>query len=390
MPQPSFRSFIGVAKDSVNTTLSAATAAGATSIPIVGTSVPASYTIFFVDGPNSESRAVTAGGGTSTLTVSATTYAHNANTYIYAQATASIGPTDYFPITALEFHDVYQQLDDKGYRGSAVEQYNRVQGAVNSEITLGGDLYTDTIGYLLGGVFGATDYTGGTPNTHAFSVKNTSDTQPTPFVLYDFDVVNTRSFAGSKIDELAFKLDPAGLVTWTAKARGYTSGVVATPTQSYSTVNASPAWQASATIGGTAVLTVVTADITIKRQVAPIWTLQGIQNPYKIFLGPLVATGKLVIVMEDDTQLLNYLQASQPSLDLTLTNGTGATQQYFQIHSTKCNYDDAIPKQVGKPYIELEVPFTMLANTTDATVAGTGYSPCKVTIKNTKASGTWQ
>lgn len=390
MPNPSYRSFIGVAKDSVNTTLSAAVAVGATSIPIVGTGVAASSTIFFVDGPNSESRAVTAGGGTSTLTVAATTFAHAANTYIYAQLTASIGPVDYIPVTSLEFHDVYQQLDDKGYRGSAVEQYNRIQGAVNTEISLGGDLFSDTAGYLLGGIFGATDFTGGTPNTHAFSVKNTGDTQPTPFVWYDFDVVNTRSVAGSKLEELDFKFDPSGLITWTAKARGYTSGVVANPTASYTTVTPAPAWQCSATIGGTSVLTVVSADVTIKRQIAPIWTLQGIQNPYKIFLGPLSVTGKMTIVMEDDTQLLNYLNASQPSLDLTYTAGTGSSQQYFQLHFTKCNFDDATPKQVGKPYVELDVSWTGLANTTDATTAGSGYSPMKATIKNTKATGTFQ
>lgn len=390
MPQPSFRSFIGIAKDSVNTTLSAAVAVGATSIPVVGTSIAASTTIFFVDGPSSESRAVTAGGGTSTLTVAATTFAHPANTYVYAQLTASLGPTDYFPVTSLEFHDVYQQLSDKGYRGSAVDEYNRIQGPVNSEITLGGDLYTDTIGYMLGGIFGAVDFSAGTPNQHDFSVKNTGDTQPTPFVLYDFDVVNTRSFAGTKFEELAFKLDPAGLVTWTAKARGYTSGVVANPTQSYSTVGASPAWQVQATIGGTALLTVVSADITIKRAIQPIWTLQAIQNPYKIFLGQCSASGTLTFVMEDDTQLANYLNQSQPSLDLTLTAGTGATQQQFKLHFTKANFDDATPKQVGKPYIELTVPFTAIANTTDATTAGTGYSPLKATIKNTKSTGTYQ
>jgi tail tube protein len=390
MPQPSFRSFIGIAKDSVNTTLSAAVAVGATTLPVVGTGIAASTTVVIVDGPLSEVRAVSGGGGTSSLTVAALTNAHPANTYVYAQLTASVGPTDYFPVTSLEFKDNYAQLDDKGLRGSNVDTYNRIQGTVNSEISLGGDLYTDTIGYLLGGIFGATDFTGGTPNTHAFSVKNTGNGQPTPFVLYDFDVTNTRAFAGSKFSELAFKLDPAGLVTWTAKGMGMSSAVVSNPTASYSTVTASPAWQAAATIGGTAVLTVVSADVTIKRELDAIQTLDGTQNPYSIFQGRCSASGSMTIVMEDDTQLLNYLSASQPALDLTLTTGTGASQQYFQLHFTKCNYDSAVPKQGGKSYIELDIAFTGVANTTDATTAGTGYSPLKATIKNSKATGTFQ
>jgi len=359
-------------------------------VPVVGTGIAASTTIFIVDGPLSESRAVTAGGGTSSLTVSALTSAHPANTYVYAQLTASVGPTDYFPVTSLEFSDKYDQLDDKGLRGSNVEVYNRVQGVVNSEISLGGDLYTDTIGYFLGGIFGATDFSGGTPNTHAFSVKNTTTGQPTAFVLYDFDVVNTRAFSGAKFSELQFKLDPSGLVTWSAKGMAMSSAVVTTPTASYSTVTASPAWQAVATIGGTSLMTVVSADFTIKRQLDIVQTLDGTQNPYAIFTGPCGVSGSMTIVMEDDTQLLNYLNASQPALDLTLTTGTGATQQYFQVHLTKCNYDSAVPKQTGKSYVELDVAFTGIANTTDATTAGTGYSPAKVTIKNSKATGSYQ
>ena len=390
MPNPSFRSFVGIAKDSINTTLSAAVAVGATTLPVVGTGIAASSTVFIVDGPLSESRTVTAGGGTSSLTVSALTNAHAANTYVYAQLTASVGPANYIPVTSLEFQDKYTQLDDKGYRGSNVDSYNRVQGVVNSEISLGGDLFTDTVGYLLGGIFGASDFTSGTPNTHAFSVKNTGNGQPTPFLIYDFDVTNTRVFSGSKLSELAFKLDPSGLVSWTAKAQGMTSAVVSNPIQSYTNVNASPAWQAAATIGGTAIPTVVSADVTIKRANDVVQTLDGTQNPYSIFVGPCSASGSMTLVMEDDTQLLNYLQASQPSLDLTLTTGTGATQQYFQLHFTKCNFDSAVPKQTGKSYIELDVAFTAVANTTDATTAGTGYSPLKATIKNALATGTYQ
>lgn len=390
MPLAAFKSFVGVAKDSIFTTLSAAVAAGATTVPVVGTSIPASSTIFIVDGALSENRAVTAGGGTSSLTVAALTNAHPANTYVFAQLTASVGPTDYIPITSLEFDDAFAQLDDKGYRGSNVDTYNRMQGTVNSEFSLGGDLFTDTIGYLLGGIFGATDFTGGTPNTHAFSVKNTTNCQPTPFVIYDYDGVNARAFSHAKFEELDFKLDPAGLVTWTAKGRGYTSSIVSTPTPSYSTVPPSPAWQAVATIGGTSLMTVVSANVNLKRAMDVVQTLDGTQNAYEIFVGEMSATGTLTVVMEDDTQLNNYLQASQPSLDLTLTNGTGATQQYFQLHFTKANYDKATPKQTGKSYVEIDIPFTGVANTTDATTAGTGYSPLKATIKNTKATGTFQ
>jgi len=42
---------------------------------------------------------------------------HPGFTYVYAQPTASVGPTDYIPVTGdPDFMDAYTQLDDKGNR----------------------------------------------------------------------------------------------------------------------------------------------------------------------------------------------------------------------------------------------------------------------------------
>src|SRR5882724_12550778 len=172
MPAASYASLLGVARET-GTTLAAAVAAGATTVTIVGTGVPASSTIFIWDGPLSESKNVSAGGGTSTLTVAALTNAHPANVYITSQLTASLGPTDYIPLTSIEPEDMYAPLDDKGYRGSVGDVYNLVQGPAHSEFSLGGDVFADTIGYAIGGILGATDFTGGSPNIHAFAAKTT-------------------------------------------------------------------------------------------------------------------------------------------------------------------------------------------------------------------------
>jgi hypothetical protein len=40
----------------------------------------------------------------------------------------------------------------------------------------------------------------------------------------------------------------------------------------------------------------------------------------------------------------------------------------------------------SQEYVQLDIAFKGVANTTDATAAGTGYSPVKVTIKNQKAT----
>jgi hypothetical protein len=389
MPLATYRSFLGLAKDASATTLAAAVASGATTVTIVGTGVPASSTIFIWDGPLSESRAVTAGGGTSTLTVAALTNAHPAGVYITSQLTASVGPTDYIPVTSIEPEDMYAPLEDKGYRGSVGDVYNFIQGPAHSEFSLAGDVFADTIGYFIGGVLGATDFTGGTPNTHAFSAKNTGDTQPTAFTLYDFDAATCRAYAQSRFSDVSFKFNNEGLLTWTAKATGVASGIVATPTVSFSTVAPLATWIGVVTIGGTVVTTLVDADLGIKRPVLAIQTLDSTQHPYKIWSSaPVSVDGKLTFVMEDETELLRMLNNTQPSLDILFSTGTGASQQQIQFHCTKVAYRTAKVNR-GQDYVQLDVAYQGVANVTDATTAGTGYSPIKVTTKNTKATGTY-
>jgi Phage tail tube protein len=390
MPLATYRSFLGVAKETAGvTSLTAAVAAGATTLTVSNTSVPASSTVFIWDGPLSESKNVSAGGGTTTLTVAALTNAHPAGVYVTSQLTASLGPTDYIPLTTIEPEDMYIPLDDKGYRGSVADVYNLVQGPAHSEFSIGGDVFADTIGYAVGGILGATDFTGGTPNTHAFSVKNTSDTQPTSFTLYDYDAATTRGYASSRFTNLSFKFNNEGLLTWTAKATGMASGIVATPTPSFSTVAPLAAWIGVVTIGGTVVTTLIDGDFNIARPVNAIQTLDSTQHPYKIWASaPVTVDGKLTFVMEDETELLRMINNTQPSLDILFSTGTGASQLAIQFHCTKAAYRTAKINR-GQDYVQVDIGFNGLANTTDATAAGTGYSPTKVTIKNSKATGSY-
>lgn len=391
MPKPTFRSFLGVAKDAIHTTLSADHNAGVTTINIVGTGVPASHTIVIVDGPLTEVRAVSAGGGTSALTVAATTNPHKANTYVYAQPTASVGPADYIPVKgdSLKLEDKIVQLADQGLRGSNVDQYGNVQGPRHNEWSFAGDVFVDTFGYLLGALLGAVDFAGGTPNTHTFANKNTGDGQPTPLLLHDFNAINTRVVAAALVEELALKFDPMGKLEYTAKGKGLASGVVTTPTPSYSTLTPVPTWLGLTSVGGSSLLTLVGADLALKRAVAAIHSQDGTQDPYAIFGGALAVEGKVAFVMEDDTQLNNYLNNSQPAVLLTFTRGAGASQEQLQLQMTKANYESSSVNR-GKEWVEVELAVKGIANTTDANTAGTGFSPIRAVLKNAKATGTYQ
>lgn len=390
MPNANMRTYVAVAKDKLNTTLSASVAAAAVTVPVVdATGITNTSTIVIVDGTLTETRAVSAVAGNN-LTVAALTNAHPGNTYVYAQPTASLGPTDYLPITGSpSFEDTIAKHPDKGYRGSNVEDYASVDGTWHSQLDFSGDFFPDTFGYLLGCILGATDFTGGTPNTHAFSGNNVGNGQPLAYAFYFFDVVNTRVYSGARIEELVIKLDPAGLITYACKAKGQPSGIVANPTPSFSSLLPVGAWRAAATVGGTLTGTLITAEINIKRNVTPVQTQDGTQGPYRVFGGALSCSGKATFIMEDDTVLLNYMNNTQPSLLFSFRQGSGASQVGLDLQMTKANYETAKPVLGGNEMFEVEVTFNALANTTDATTAGTGFSPIKATLLNAKATGTY-
>lgn len=395
MPQPSWRSWVGLSKDVTPTFLTAAVASGATSIPVSGTNVPASATITIVDGPLTESRAVSAGGGTSTLTVTALTNAHSAGAYVTWQLTASVGATDYIPLTSFSWQDNQAQLKDQGLRGSAAMEFGNVAGVRSGVATFSGDVFPDTFPYWVGGVTGAVDFAGGTPNVHTFALKNTTDTQPTPFVgwVYVPGEAQARVLAGLKVEELQINYDPAGLLTYAAKAQAWASGIGPAPAgtaPTYSALTPYYSWGVQASISGSNVAYVNKATVIIKRPANPIFTLQNVQDPYKIWTGPQTCEGTMEMVFEDATQYNNFMNNSQPAVLLTFTP-TGANPATIAVQMTKCNFESFVHNQTDPAgYIKATVAFRGLANTTDANTAGTGYAPVRVTCKNSVATGRYQ
>jgi hypothetical protein len=400
MPIHAYKSYVGLAADRVNAMLTSAITTAAVSLPLqntVGTTgtlttTGATYSAIIVDGVNTETVACSGNLTAGAIACGATANAHPANVYVYFQLTASIGPTAYIPLEKFDPVDTYAQLLDESYRGSAVKTVGAVAGMRTSAFDLSGAVFADTVGYLLGGVFGSEDFTAGTPATHAFGVLNTaaSQFQPVPYVLYNFDGYNTRIFAGGKFTDLTLTLDPTKLMMYTAKFMGRASGVVTTPTVSFSTLTTVPSWTGAMTIAGAVTLKCLTFDITFTREESEeIPTLLGIQDPYSVFVGPLTAKGKVTYVKEDDTQLANYFNETQPAIVISSAQGTGGTATALNVQMTKCNYNTAKVGMQGKSYVTEEIDYEGIANTTDATTAGGGLSPAKVTLKNVVATGVY-
>lgn len=307
-----------------------------------------------------------------------------------------VAPTDFIPVTSSKLKPVDvigELLADNMAQGSLVKDYAYVQGRSNSTYDFGGPVYPDTIGYMLGGVLGSVTTTGSTaPYTHTISLKNASstgaDAQPTAFTLTDFYAANVRAYAGIQFSDFSMKFTSDGLLEYDAKGTGYLSQTASTPTPSFSSVLPTPVWYATVSIGGSTISNVVDGNIDMKRPVTPIFGLANTKDPYQVFLGALETTGKIKFVMENDTQLTNFLTNTQPAITLNWSQGTGASATQIQFTLTKGAYTAAMIDR-SKDFVEIEVDVRSIANTTDAGSTG-GYSNIKWVLQNAKAANTYQ
>ena len=307
----------------------------------------------------------------------------------------AVTATDFVPITLNSFKPVemINELFDNGIRGSMVENYNYVQGRRHTEIDFGGPVFADTIGYWLAGVLGDVTTTGSTaPYTHAIALKNSvgasGDAQPKALTITDYYSANIRQFPGCQVHDFELTFNADGMLEYTAKVTGYPSATTTAPAPSFSTVLPTQVWTGAVTVGGTSISNSTTGSVKLTRKVEPIFGIANTQAPYSVFVGALEVTGKITFVMENDTQLTNFLSNTQPALTFNWSTGTGATATQVSLTATKSAYTTGVVVR-DKDYVEVTVEFNSLGNTTDVGTTA-GYSPVKFTLQNAKPSGTYQ
>ena len=183
--------------------------------------------------------------------------------------------------------------------------------------------------------------------------------------------------------DFTLKFNSEGLLEYDAKAMGWISSTATTPTPTFTTVTPTPVWTGTVTVGGTSISNAVDGEVSIKRPVTPIYGIANTQNPYQIFVGATEVTGKISFVMENDTQLTNYLTNTQPALVFNFSQGTGSTATQIQFTATKGAYVVGDITR-GKDFVQVEIQFNAQGNLTDAGTVG--YSPIKWVLKNAVAS----
>jgi hypothetical protein len=306
----------------------------------------------------------------------------------------AVAPTDFIPVMkdALKPVDIVDPLYDTGLRGSNVLNYNYIPGRTRSTVDYGGAVFADTVGYAIAGLLGEVATTGASaPYTHDITLLNSlavgGDVQPISYTLTDFYAVDVRSYPGCQFSDFSLKFNADGMLEYDAKSTGWSSEVVATPTPSFSTILPTPVWRGTVSVGGSVLATAMTGNIDMKRPATPIYGIASTQDPYQVFLGPLEVTGKITFVMEDDSQLLNFLNNTQPALVFDWNYGTGAAEVQISATLTKGAYTTGVIER-GEDFVQVSVDFNAQSNTTDAGASG-GFSPISWTLQNAKPSGTY-
>jgi hypothetical protein len=306
----------------------------------------------------------------------------------------AVAPTDFIPVSkdSLKPVDIVDPLFDTGLRGSNVLNYAYIQGRTRSTVDYGGAVFADTVGYAIAGLLGSVATTGASaPFTHTVSLRNSLtsdvDVQPISYTLTDFYAVDVRSYPGCQFSDFSLKFNADGMLEYDTKTTGFASATVADPTPSFSTVLPTPVWRGTVSIAGSQVTTAMSGNIDMKRPVTPIYGISNTQNPYQVFLGPLEVTGKITFVMENDSQLLNFLNNTQPAIVLNWSYGTGAALVQLQATITKGAYTAGVIER-GEDFVQVTIDLNGQSNTTDAGSSG-GYSPIKWVLQNAKASGTY-
>jgi len=166
---------------------------------------------------------------------------------------APVAATAFIPVKKLEPDNKPVKLYDESWKGSMVEITGVQAGVQSAELSLGGNVYADTVGWFLAGMLGDVATTGASaPFTHTMALLNSGNGQPTSYTLTDTDPLSTRQYASCRFSELTLKWDAAELLTWEGKAIGWTGATASAPTSSFSTIPPVPAWALTATIGGVA------------------------------------------------------------------------------------------------------------------------------------------
>ena len=295
-------------------------------------------------------------------------------------------PVALLPWSALQPADSNTLLLDASWRGSAAGTVGAETGVQESALSLSGPVYADSIGHLLAGALGDLSYTPGTPNLWAMALLNSGAQQPASYTVSLSDVTGLLQWPGCKVASLQLSFNSGALLAWQAKLAGQPSigpGSLVMPAQSAESVR--PGWIGACTVGGSSEPRLISADVTLTRQIEAKRNATGQQAPWLQRTGLLTVNGHIDVAILSDTYRATFLSGSSTSLDLNFQAGSGAALRQLRLHCSQVVWTTLARGYAGK-WVDVTASFEAVANTSDAGASG-GLSPVKVTLQNAVPSG---
>lgn len=199
--------------------------------------------------------------------------------------------------------------------------------------------------------------------THTF--KQSNNRQPS-YSLTDFDVVESRGYAGCVLEELGIKIDPKAVVSLTTKWQGYPSASQANPVTSFTKAQPLLGWQWTMTNAGASSNRGISLDWSIKREVESIHASTGTQAPEEVFPGALTLEGTYKARFDGNTDLLLYLNYIQSPVSCVITQPVTPTQMgaSLTITTSQGGFSTGKTNRTGK-YIDADFSILGINNTTD-------------------------
>lgn len=235
------------------------------------------------------------------------------------------------------------------------------------------------------------------PFTVAQSLLNSGgvsgQAQPSTLTIVDQNWVTAgtgaRAYPGACLEELTIKADPGSLFGFDAKAQAFPSAPAATGVGQLaaSAVLPNAGWKLTTSLAGSPVGNVESVELTIKRALEVVNTVDGTQAPLTIRRGVLDVSGKMTIVAADESPLLAYLAQNNIPLSVALDNGAvGAGQLHTQLDVPAARYISPTKINRGKESVSFDVawqsiPGSSAAGSSAAGASG-GVSPIRATSIN--------
>lgn len=300
-----------------------------------------------------------------------------------AYGVAATTPTVWFPMTDPKWEPHIAQFKDDSLRGDMAANHGQVPGMRYDTLDFSNYFLTDVMFQDHLNVLGYPDaVTGsGDPYTHATSLLNTSNGQPTSWTLWLSNGAECWQMTGCHLGNVGVEIPAEGLAKITKQWMGLPAQIVTAPTNVPSTTQPMPGWNTTVTLGGVGTAIYSSLKIDMKRELTAVPSL-GQQAPLLIAQGALTVTGEHMGVYQGytagPTDLQNYLTSVQTTL-VAQTSPKGDAAHFARWQMSKVAYDSAAVTGAAGKYLEVDAKWEALANATDQ-LGGIGQSPLKFSL----------